>query len=362
MQVIIIPQAIQLIQASGRVESSKIKGMETFTENDLIKILGSSLAHRLALLDKDHLTALRLHNGFYEGAPGIAADLYGKTLVLFSYVQDQQASYEIVQEARDFYLQSLPWVECVIAKHHASSDADLRRGEITFGSRPDHLVLEEGIQYEVDLRMNQDAGFYLDTRTLRTWLHHHSKGLEVLNTFAYTGSLGVAALAGGARQVVQLDRSAKFLDFSRQSAIANQLDLGKMKLTTVDFFVGVGQLKRKNRLFDIVILDPPFFSVTDKGKVDQTEESYRLINKIRPLVRDGGRIVTINNALFLSGGEFDVMLQNLGKDGYLTLEERIPVPPDMTGFPATILAKPPIDPAPFNHPTKIAVLKVKRKE
>ena len=34
---------------------------------------------------------------------------------------------------------------------------------------------------------------------------------------------------------------------------------------------------------------------------------------------------------------------------------------DFTGYPETILGAPPVDPAPFNHSTKIALLGVKRK-
>jgi 23S rRNA (cytosine1962-C5)-methyltransferase len=37
------------------------------------------------------------------------------------------------------------------------------------------------------------------------------------------------------------------------------------------------------------------------------------------------------------------------------------VPADITGYPETIVSNPPVDPAPFNHPTKIAVLPVHRK-
>ena len=39
-----------------------------------------------------------------------------------------------------------------------------------------------------------------------------------------------------------------------------------------------------------------------------------------------------------------------------------PVPPDFTGYPETVLSAPPVNPAPFNHSTKIAVLGVKRKK
>jgi 23S rRNA (cytosine1962-C5)-methyltransferase len=45
----------------------------------------------------------------------------------------------------------------------------------------------------------------------------------------------------------------------------------------------------------------------------------------------------------------------------VSIEEVIHVPDDVTGFAAPITEVYPADPAPFNHPTKIVVLKVKRK-
>ena len=126
-----------------------------------------------------------------------------------------------------------------------------------------------------------------------------------------------------------------------------------MNLAAVDFFVGIGQLKRSNTLYDMVILDPPFFSVTERGMVDQAKESHRLVNKVRPLLRDGGRIIAINNSLFLEGIEYMHSLEALGQDGFVEIEEVIPVPEDITGFPDTILGKPPIDPVPLTTPRKL---------
>lgn len=332
------------------------------SENQIREIILNALSKRQAVITTDHDGAVRLFNGFYEGARDLVADLYGSTLVIFSHAENEEDSIVLSQLARDIYLEALPWIKCVIVKHHNARDKELRNGVITFGSRIEDCIVEHGIKYAVDLKLNQDASFYLDTGILRKWLLDHSAGQEVLNTFAYTGSLGLAALAGGASQVFQLDRNRKFLDIARKSAILNRLDLGKMKLAPVDFFVGIGQLKRSNTLFDIVILDPPFFSVTEKGMVDQAKESHRLVNKVRPLLRDGGRIIAINNSLFLEGAEYMHSLEALGQDGFVEIEEIIPVPEDITGYTDTIVTTPPVDPAPFNHPTKIVVLKVKRKE
>ena len=335
--------------------------MTTPTETEIARLLSGALRPRLGLINENHDTAFRLFNGFYEGLPTLVADVYARTLVLFSYCEDEVDSIALTQTARDFYLDSLPWIKSVVVKHRLSPDGLSRKGLITFGGKPDEQILENGIRYAVDLQLNQDASFYLDTHGLRSWLLENAGGLDVLNTFAYTGSLGVAALFGGARRVVQMDRSQKFLDLARSSAALNHLDFGKMKLAAVDFFVGMGQLKRAGASFDLAIIDPPFFSITEKGVVDQVTESHRLINKIRPLIKDGGRIVAINNALFVSGKQYLDLLEKLGGDGYLSVDELISIPEDFTGFTETRVIKPPADPAPFNHPTKIAVLRVKRK-
>ena len=177
--------------------------------------LEAALSARADLLDADHTGALRLLNGFYEGLPDLVVDVYARTLVLYGYAAAPQASTEMLAAAQTFYLERLPWLDCVVQKIRAAQDPELRRGQVTFGASPAGQVNEHGVTYALDLLMNQDASFYLDTRNLRLWLREHATGWQVLNTFAYTGSLGVVALAGGAAQVIQVDRSRKFLALAR---------------------------------------------------------------------------------------------------------------------------------------------------
>jgi 23S rRNA (cytosine1962-C5)-methyltransferase len=153
--------------------------------------------------------------------------------------------------------------------------------------------------------------------------------------------------------------SRAFLNLAKESCTLNGFPIQKGDFISRDFFEQVGNMKRMNRLFDCVFIDPPFFSTTSKGKVDQEHESARLINKVRPLIRDGGILVAINNALFVSGAEYMQTLESLCKDGYLKIRELIPAPQDFTGY--NPVGKPVTDPAPFNHSTKIAILDVKRK-
>ena len=325
----------------------------------IIELLNSAKAVREDLFDENHITALRLFNGFLEGCPALCVDIYAQTALLHNYATnpaDDQSS-----AAQSWILTNLPWIQNVIVKNRFGQTNDHKRGHLVYGTNPDKKIYENGVWYAIDLRINRDASFYMDTRCLRNWARLNLSGKIILNTFAYTGSLGVAALAGGALRVVQVDHKRLFLDFAVQSCALNHLAFDKADLVEQDFFPAVAYYKKTGASFDCAFLDPPFFSTTSGGRVDLETGSSRLINKIRPLIKDGGWLVAINNALFVSGQEYISSLEDLCTDGYLTIEELIPVPEDFTGYAQTRIGSLPVNPEPFNHSTKIAILRVRRK-
>ncbi|MBE0697883.1 MAG: class I SAM-dependent methyltransferase [Anaerolineaceae bacterium] len=334
-----------------------------FVENILDQALQARLRWREGFFITDrHEQAFRLFNGFLEGCPELVVDIYANTLVLFAYSTDLQQAKVLSERAAAHLLRQLPWVQAVVVKTRNSPVENERRGVLVHGVSPDRKVREGEIWYAVDLQLNLDASLYLDTRCLRAWAVAHLEGKRVLNAFAYTGSLGVAALAGGARQVVQLDLNRRFLNLAQASYTLNGFPIQRQDFISGDFWPQVSRLKRAGELFDCIFIDPPFFSQTNQGRVDLVSHAQTVINKVRPLVGHNGLLVAINNSLFLSGAEYMRQLEDLCSSGYLALEELVPVPPDFTGFPETCSGQPPQDPAPFTHSTKIAVLRVQRKD
>lgn len=329
--------------------------------NSVTLLIEQAVTARASLFDARQESAFRLFNGFTEDNPDLVIDLYGSTLVIYNYADDPAQGDPLVKQAQQYLQSQLAWLRAGIVKTRNGKTQEERRGKLLFGEKPDTKIKEHGIWYSIDLLMNRDASFYLDTRNLRRWLIENMQGKTVLNTFAYTGSLGVAALAGGAERVVQHDLNRQFLNVAKVSYTLNGFSIQKQDFVAADFFTLVSRFKRAHQTFDCVLIDPPFFSTTSKGRVDQVNESARLINKVRPLVNDGGQLIAINNALYVSGKEYMQTLEDLCRDGYLKIKELIPVPEDLTGYPDTRLGKPITDPAPFNHSTKIAVLQVKRK-
>lgn len=96
-------------------------------------------------------------------------------------------------------------------------------------------IREHGVWYSVALQMNRDASLYLDTRNLRNWIQQNLSSQRVLNTFAYIGSLGVAAQAAGALRVVQLDLNRNFLNVAKTSCTLNGFPIHKAGFQSGDF-------------------------------------------------------------------------------------------------------------------------------
>lgn len=326
----------------------------------ILSLVARAIEARYLFLDERHETAVRLFNGFLEGCPQLVVELFGTTAVLYNYADPPAELDEVLTAVTPLLREQFPWLQAILVKTRHGSE-DEKRGVLRWGGPLTSKIREHGVRYALELTLNQDASFYLDTRHVRRWALDNLAGKEVLNTFAYTGSLGVAAAAAGASRVLQTDLNKRFLNVAKTSYTLNGLVIDKKLFQAGDFWRQMSQLNRAGVQFDCVFLDPPFFAQTAAGTVDLNQGMARLVNKVRPLVRHGGHIIAINNALYVSGADYLAELQALCADGYVEVEQLIPVPEDCTGYPHPQTTPPITDPAPFNHSTKIALLKIQHK-
>lgn len=361
-------------------------------------LLEKAIQKRSLLIKPPYNTAFRLLNGFSEGIPSLVIEIFGRTAVFHDYGSDddikKDASHTVVdleekietvvnestsdslvevnpevKHEPDFILEmavslvkeKLPWILSGVLKKRRSQVAAERSGVRLFGTELCSRIEENGVLYSIDLLMNRDSSFYLDTKLLRKWAKENLADKSVLNTFAYTGSLGVACLAGGSKKVLQLDMHRKFLNVAMRSAKLNGKEVKQSDYQTCDFWSRINQYKKSKKMFDCVILDPPVYSKTRKGIIDLANNYEKLINKVRPIINDGGYLITISNALFQRGEDHKAVLDALCGDGYLKIDSLIDVPEDCLGNSSTIKEFLPVDPSPYNHSTKITVLRVKRK-
>ena len=329
----------------------------------LMQFVDLALQKRVHLIKEPYNTAFRLINGFTENIPDLMVEVFGKTIVYNDYSTDTGDDIsKLIDVINPMILKRLPFLVSGIVKHRWSKVPKKRNGEFLFGTELDTFIKENGCLYAIDLTMNRDSSFYLDTKDLRYWLNRNLKNKTVLNTFAYTGSLGIAALCGGAKEVIQLDLNRVFLDVAKRSAKLNGKEAQPQHYQTGDFWSRINQYKKNGLSFDCVILDPPVYSKTQKGIIDIVKNYHKLINKVRPIINHNGYLVTINNALFQSGDDHKAVLDELCKSDYLSIEDIISVPENCIGDARVSKDFLPADPAPYVHSTKITLLKVTRKQ
>jgi 23S rRNA (cytosine1962-C5)-methyltransferase len=153
-------------------------------------------------------------------------------------------------------------------------------------------ITENGMRFNLEFGRAQNTGLFLDMANGREWVKAHAENANVLNLFAYTCAFSVAALAGGAEKVINVDLSRTSLSVGRDNHRSNQHDLKRVKFEGVDIFKSYGRL-RKHGPYDLLISDPPSFQ---KGSVDIKRDYSKIIKRIPQLVKPGGKVMLCLNA------------------------------------------------------------------
>lgn len=154
------------------------------------------------------------------------------------------------------------------------------------------LISEDGLRYKLDLGRKQNNGLFLDMRLGRRWVQAQASGRRVLNLFAYTCGFSVAALAGGAEHVVNLDMARAALSRGRDNHRLNRHDLSRVTFLGHDLFKSWGKL-RKCGPYDLVIIDPPSFQ---KGSFVLTQDYQKVLRHLPELLSaDGSVLACIND-------------------------------------------------------------------
>ncbi len=257
------------------------------------------------------LRACRLVHGESDGLPGCIVDRYADVVVL----QSGSAGIDrwkphIVAALRA----ALPEVRV-----YERSDAALRERE---GLRPatgwippdggDTAVeiVENGLRLGVDVATGHKTGFYLDQRDARARFADVVRGQglrRVLNCFCYTGGFSLAALAGGATEVVSVDSSGTALDLAAMNVARNGFDPARTRFVDADVNATLRDLRARGERFDAIVLDPPKFAASAQ-QVERAARAYKDINRLAfHLLRPGGWLFTFS----CSGGVGGELFQKI---------------------------------------------------
>ncbi|PHN28792.1 class I SAM-dependent methyltransferase [Pseudomonas sp. ICMP 561] len=152
-------------------------------------------------------------------------------------------------------------------------------------------ITESGLHFKVDLGRKQNCGLFLDMRYGRDWVRANAQGKRILNLFAYTCGFSVAAIAGGAEQVVNLDMSRAALTRGRENHRLNQHDLRKVSFLDHELFKSWGKVK-KSGPYDLVIIDPPSFQ---RGSFLLDKDYQKVLRRMPELLVPGGQVLACMN-------------------------------------------------------------------
>jgi 23S rRNA (cytosine1962-C5)-methyltransferase len=126
----------------------------------------------------------------------------------------------------------------------------------------------------------------------RKWVQEHSKDKRVLNLFAYTCGFSVAAIAGKAKSVLNVDMSSTALNVGRDNHRLNQQSLEQVSFEKLNIFKSFGRLKKQGA-FDLLICDPPTFQ---KGSVNIIRDYPKIMRHLSQFMAPESTLLLCLNA------------------------------------------------------------------
>ena len=252
------------------------------------------LREAMGLINNGETTCYRLVHGEGDLLPGLVVDIYGRTAVVQCHSVGMYLSRQDIAEAiRKAYGDD---IEAIYDKSSQTLPFKADLGAIDgylWGrtSEPNAIVLENGLKFKVNWEEGQKTGFFIDQRVNRDLVRQYSRGRKVLNTFCYTGGFSVAALAGGAREVVSIDLSERAVKLADENVRLNFGDDAKHQAIACN---AVEYLKDIDDSYDLIILDPPAFAKHHKV-LGNALQGYKKINaRALQKIRPGGILFTFS--------------------------------------------------------------------
>jgi len=252
-------------------------------------------------LDFGDTTVARLVNAEGDGLPGLTVDRYGDFLMVQYYTSAWEGYLPLLATA----LQEVYAPQGIYSKYRPQETRKLAAGKkgrppqgrlLAGQAAPaDLTVRENGLLYRIDLAKDLHTGLFHDQRKNRLEFRRLAAGCRVLNLFAYTGAFSVAAAAGGAVQVTSVDAAGRYLDWACENFRLNEITPEGHEFITGDCFVELDRLAKAGRCFDIILMDPPSFSTTNKSRFSTSGGTADLVQKSLRLLTPGGLLVTSSN-------------------------------------------------------------------
>jgi 23S rRNA (cytosine1962-C5)-methyltransferase len=197
----------------------------------------------------------------------------------------------------------------IFARNLPKQDAEREAPRLMFGKADENLqtvATECLLRYGIDFAAGYSVGLFVDQRENRRYVRQLAPK-TMLNCFAYTCSFSVAAASVGAK-TVNVDLSKKSLVRGKENLALNSLPTGEHRFIADDVISVLPRLARKGEKFDVIILDPPTFSRSHRGKSFQVERDFEdLLLAALEVAERNAHILLSTNCLTLGARALEMM-------------------------------------------------------
>ncbi len=253
----------------------------------------------------------------YHGLEHVTVDWLPPVVLITLFAPETRSDVEALA---DQMVELLPPCTSIQLQHRYMQSGPI---DVVKGEAVDHLVMLEGdLKYSLSLGQARNIGLFLDMKHGRHWVQSHSRGLRVLNLFAYTCGFSVAALAGGAVSVMNVDMSSVALSLGRDNHRLNKHSLADLRFEKLDIFKSFGRFAKRGP-FDLLICDPPTFQ---KGSVDIARDYPKILRRLDHFMAPNAVVLLCLNAPDLNRGFLVDHMAELAP-GFVLLDEL--KPPDV---------------------------------
>ena len=267
-----------------------------------------AVKRRDGVVKLEETNGLRLINGENDGWPGFVLDRYAETAVIKIYTPAWQPWLDTVLP----HITALPGIERVVLRRSRNAGGvDGEPGEMLYGDTPEGPVIfkENGLLFEADVLRGQKTGFFLDQRDNRQRVRDFARGKHVLNLFSFSGAFSVAAVAGGANSVTDVDISAHALASGARNFQLNRTPGSgfprkyRRDEIKADVFKWIKN-PPKDTTWGTVIVDPPSLARRAAEREGALLAYARLNRSAMNLVGIGGTLISCSCTAHVSADDF----------------------------------------------------------
>lgn len=241
-------------------------------------------------------SSFRLLNAEGDGLPGFSVDKFGDFAVVCAPSRPLLPFARLLAQAT--LAQDALGLRGAVIKVRGKDPQDRSNKDEIVGETPPpkYVAHELGVPFELHLLGSLNVGLFPDMREQRRNIARFVTGRRVLNTFAYTGALSIAAARAGAESVTSVDLSSGVLAWAQANFLLSGFPDGdarfRFEVSDVRRFLQK-EVERKNQ-YDTIIMDPPTVSAARASQWSMKRDYPQLIALAAKLLPPSGGTLWIS--------------------------------------------------------------------